>query len=181
MFEQKVDLRSRKAMTAFLKNHFRYNTMNTWNQSTSYANNVKLHNLDIPDDKMDKAYSIVCDDVDTFEYDIQVRDIMNDFMNETGYAMGFNGRSSGYIVLYDTERDPKTGKISVYPGRNIDMYEDFEDWTIDELRDRVKLVTKFDEYCDKIRDTFLDILENYEIEEQEEMVPITRKILQPIV
>ena len=32
-----VDLRSRAAMTAYLDGHFRYPTMNSWNQATSYA------------------------------------------------------------------------------------------------------------------------------------------------
>ena len=47
MFSVKVDMRSRKAMTEFLENHFRYSTMNSWNGSTSYANNVKYYNLDL--------------------------------------------------------------------------------------------------------------------------------------
>jgi len=41
MFFKPVDLRSQKAMVEFLSNHFRYNTMNSWNNSTSYANNIK--------------------------------------------------------------------------------------------------------------------------------------------
>ena len=40
-----VDYTNRNEMIAFLTNHFRYSTMNSWNQMTSYANNVKLHNL----------------------------------------------------------------------------------------------------------------------------------------
>ena len=40
-----IDLRSRKAMTTFLENHFRYPTMNSWNNSTSYANNMKVYKL----------------------------------------------------------------------------------------------------------------------------------------
>ena len=44
-FYEKVDLRSRKDMVDFLENHFRYFTMNSWNRSTSFANNMKLYNL----------------------------------------------------------------------------------------------------------------------------------------
>lgn len=40
-YEKKVNTKDRKEMIAFLKNHFRYDTMNSWNRSTSYANNVK--------------------------------------------------------------------------------------------------------------------------------------------
>jgi hypothetical protein len=44
-FYRPVDLRSRAAMTAYLKNHFRYHTMNSWNRSTSYACNLKVNRL----------------------------------------------------------------------------------------------------------------------------------------
>ena len=40
-----VDLRSRAAMTAYLDGHFRYPTMNSWNQATSYACNLKVDHL----------------------------------------------------------------------------------------------------------------------------------------
>ena len=41
-FYYPVNLRSRAEMTLFLQNHFRYNTMNSWNHSTSYACNLKI-------------------------------------------------------------------------------------------------------------------------------------------
>lgn len=34
--------RTRKAMIEFLQGHFRYDTMSSWNQSTSYANKIKV-------------------------------------------------------------------------------------------------------------------------------------------
>jgi len=42
MFYKQVDKRYRETMRKFLRKHFRYNTMNSWNRSTSYANNIKL-------------------------------------------------------------------------------------------------------------------------------------------
>ena len=42
-FYRRVDLRSRSSMTEFLRGHFRYNTLNHWNRSTSYANNIKIY------------------------------------------------------------------------------------------------------------------------------------------
>ena len=44
-FYTPVDLRSRAEMTAYLENHFRYPTMNSWNQATSYACNLKVDRL----------------------------------------------------------------------------------------------------------------------------------------
>lgn len=37
--------KTKKEMIEFLKNHKRYWTMNSWNGSSSYANNVKIYNL----------------------------------------------------------------------------------------------------------------------------------------
>ncbi len=50
MFNKEVDKRYREAMKAFLQKHFRYHIMNSWNRSTSYANCIKLHQIDKPDD-----------------------------------------------------------------------------------------------------------------------------------
>ena len=50
MYHKQIDKRYKETLIKFLKNHFRYNTMNSWNRSTSYANNIKLHNIDKPDD-----------------------------------------------------------------------------------------------------------------------------------
>jgi len=44
-FYKKVDIRKPKDMIDYLKNHFRYNTMNSWNRSTSYANNLKIYKV----------------------------------------------------------------------------------------------------------------------------------------
>ena len=50
MFYKEVNVKNRGEMIAFLKNHFRYHTMNSWNRSTSYTNNIKLYNIDKPAD-----------------------------------------------------------------------------------------------------------------------------------
>ena len=50
MYYKEIDKRYREVMVAYLKKHFRYNTMNSWNRSTSYANCIKLHHVDKPKD-----------------------------------------------------------------------------------------------------------------------------------
>ena len=147
MFKKNIDTNDRSAMIKFLSNHSRYYTMNSWNRSSSYANNVKIYNLAIPADLVDKAYDFVS--IGSDDYDLAVRSIIHDFYIETGYNIGSNGRSGGYLVLYDDKS-----------ARSIDKDEDFNNWGDDELRDRVKLVSKFDECCDDIIDTFIDHLKN---------------------
>ena len=61
MFYKEIDKRYRETMISFLKKHFRYNTMNSWNRSTSYANNIKLHQIDKPEDvDSDTWWEMLC-------------------------------------------------------------------------------------------------------------------------
>lgn len=84
-------------MIAYLRNHFRYSTMNSWNKVTSYARNVKIYRLGLSHEQEGKAYELlgVQGVFDT------INQIMNDFAEKYGhqYQIMFNGRSDGYMVL----------------------------------------------------------------------------------
>ena len=71
-------------------------------------------------------------------------------------------------------------QVFTWPGKDVDMYEDFEGWTLSQLRERVELVQDFDKLCDDIMAEFLDICRNYRIVEEEILVPKTIKILEPV-
>ena len=71
MFYKDVDYANRESMLEFLNKHFRYYTMNSWNRSTSYANCVKLHALEIPEHLKDKAYEFLYASCDEYRWDIQ--------------------------------------------------------------------------------------------------------------
>jgi ribosomal protein S27AE len=96
-FHRNVDRRSRRAMAEFLAGHFRYNTMNSWNDSTTYANKVKIYDV-IPNDLQNKAFEVL----EAQDSESQISYLLADFDREHDYRwqVGFNGRSSGYIVLY---------------------------------------------------------------------------------
>ena len=99
MFYHKVDMKNRKAMTAFLKNHFRYHTMNSWNKSTSYANNIKLYNIDKPDDVDSDTWWEM---IEISEWQEKFSDLLEDYgrRHEWQWQAGINGRTGGYVVLY---------------------------------------------------------------------------------
>lgn len=217
MFYKDVDKRNRKAMTEFLQDHFRYNTANSWNRSTSYANNIKIHNLGLSKDIADRLWNMLeCEEI----YE-RFRERMEDFGqgHDWRWQAGINGRSGGYLILYQGEAKPsqyrsicpfcgqknyqsvkETGNdvcgrcgrhgrvdfavphlsISVYPGRSTDMDEDFETWTMDELRDRVTLVQEFDKLTDSIISEAVWFAENFRVEEETYSVPATRKVLAAI-
>lgn len=107
-FYKKVDLRSKTAMVQFLENHFRYSTMNSWNHSTSYANNVKIHSLGLTPSQVDKLYEMT----ELTEFYERLEPLMSWFAEQHNYfwQVGFNGRSSGYLVLYQGYSKPSAYK-----------------------------------------------------------------------
>ncbi|HYR88510.1 MAG TPA: hypothetical protein VE422_30805 [Terriglobia bacterium] len=100
----------RQRRIQYLSGHFRYYTMNTWNQSTSYARNVKLHKLTMDAETRARAYDLL----DVPEAFKEGNALIADFNRKHDYQWqaGFNGRSGGYIVLYQggtEEKGYKTG------------------------------------------------------------------------
>jgi hypothetical protein len=216
-FGKTVDMRSRSAMVEFLTKHYRYDTMGSHNRSTSYAHCVKIRNIGLSSEQIDKAYDYLsAEDSDWFGRD----NIIDDFTQAQGgsYTIGSNGRSGGYLVLYQSqfEESPyksrcrscgqlnckttaeslgnKCGRcgaeggegrfdlskplveLKTWPGRSTDMYEEFspEVWSMEALRERVRLVQAFDAACDAIRISFIEMLDSSVLEEVD--VVVTRTI-----
>lgn len=160
MFYKKgVDITNDRQMFYFIKNHFTYYTMNSWNGLQSIANNVKLHRLQLQGD-WTVAYNLL----NNGEYET-----VNDFIrcweeDHPGYDVGFNGRSGGYLVLTE-----KRNVHSVLPEAltDCDTYEEYKEYcreyygsvraNRDELREFTKLIQDFDRLCDELRD-FVDSL-----------------------
>lgn len=272
-FYMNIDKRNKKQMISYLENHYRYFTANSWNISTSYANNLKIHTLGLENSIESKLYDMI--DTDGF-YD-SINDLIHDFA--AGYdhrwQAGFNGRSGGYLVLYsggkelsgykshcikcgqlnfkqvppsedtienriikmtniknfwtetnilqsckdnlpdlhlsddaildiirkEKQRIKSSGeytesnkcgrcgnmsrvnftkphyRIVTNPGRSLDADEDFTEWDLATLRDRVELVQDFDKLCDSIVSEAIYLSENFDITEEEYFVSKTRKVL----
>ena len=92
-------LTSVKAMREFLTSHFRYNTMSSWNRPTSFAANVKLYKLDWGGEMPDNAYDFTNTDFGAYYGIDEIVRNFTDKMNGN-FTICFNGRSSGYLVLY---------------------------------------------------------------------------------
>ena len=103
-FYQQVDLRSRNAMEHYLCNHFRYHTMNSWNRATSYAHNLKVHRLGLEQDIVTKLFDMIGLD----EFHERLQDHMREFAVRHDYRWQayMNGRSGGYLVLYQGAIEP---------------------------------------------------------------------------
>ena len=218
MYHKQIDKRYKDTMVKYLRQHFRYNTMNSWNRSTSYANNIKLHNVDKPAEiDNDTWWEILW----ITDWQNQLSDLLEDFGRKYNFQWqaGINGRSGGYVVLYKGGIKPSgyksycthcgqknyravtDGEIGIcgrceakarvnfkqthvqvftWPGKDTDMYEDFEAWTLSDIRERVALVQDFDKLCDEIISEYIDICRNYRISEEEILVPKTIKVLEPV-
>jgi hypothetical protein len=205
----------RDEMITFLRGHFRYDTINSWNKSTSYARNIKIYRLGLTHEQEMKAYDFI-ETPGTLD---DITQIMRDFETEHDHEWqaGFKGRSGGYIVLYKGFKEPdtftktvcnhcgiRTGyaeempckvngcsgslkkisssmyRIGSYPGKGVNMDEDFEEWSDDALKARYELVKEFDQMVDDCIAQFKYLLDNFQIVEKE--VPCIRnvKVLEPV-
>lgn len=97
--------RTRAEMIDYLDNHFRYDTMGGWNQSTSYAVRVKLHCLNFPDkDTEDAAWDMLSLDGEEAFNGVRHAIRMFEIRHDYEWQIGSNGRSGGYYVLYQGGR-----------------------------------------------------------------------------
>ncbi|MBN1972149.1 MAG: hypothetical protein JW787_00815 [Sedimentisphaerales bacterium] len=71
-------------------------------------------------------------------------------------------------------------QIFTWPGKSTDMGEDYDGWSLSELRERVELVQEFDKLCDTIVNEYIELCRNYRITEEEILVPKTIKVLEPV-
>jgi len=171
MFYKKgIDITNDRQMFEFLAGHYRYSTLNSWNGLYSVANCVKVYNLNLDGDPW-VALQFLEDD----EY-YAINDMIRDWEREhQGYKVGFNGRSGGYLVLYNEHNNR-----SILPDF-IDDAEDYNDYKENckyyygsvkaarsELVYYTKLVQDFDKLCDQLRDYVNDLsLRNFADEKLE--------------
>ena len=156
-----VDVCNTKSMWNFLKSHYTYYTLNSWNRQKSIAHNVKLYNLKLDGD-WTVAMRYLFDEGDAGCLQLNIEEEIRAFEDKYPYyEVASNGRSGGYLVIYE-----KQGHGSILPEcvSDYDTYEDFKEdvksgwnnWNVSdfnkELRDAVEIVREFDRLCDRLRD-----------------------------
>lgn len=95
-------------MTEYLAGHPRYHTMNSWNRATSYSRNIKLRNVRFPDEAVsNRGWALVCSSAEWWE-EAGLAEAVADFNRRWDYRwqLGTNGRSGGYLVLYQGGTEP---------------------------------------------------------------------------
>ena len=168
-----VDITNDKQMFNFLRDHFEYYTLYSWNGLKSVANNVKLYNLNLSGD-----WSVALSLLEAGEYEDISMMIMDWEREHPGYEVQFNGRCGGYLVLTN-----KGSNRHVLPEEITDSvdYEDYKTYCREYLGsvkmnrrvlvDYVTLVRDFDKLCDELRD-YCDQLsqQSFEIVEMQRAV-----------
>ena len=107
----------------------RYNTTNSWNNTTAPAYNLKVYNV-IDVKLQNKVYELM--EIDGFYNDINF--LIDDFnaKNDYKYQARFNGRSGGYLVLYKggqknftfiEENNEKCGRCGAAGRYNREFFE----------------------------------------------------------
>lgn len=153
-YQTGIDITNDKQMFNFLKQHFDYPTMNSWNQLYSIANNVKLYRLNLDGNWCTALSLLENGEYDTISY------MIDDWRRcHPGYEVFFNGRSGGYLVLRDLTYN---GNILPESILDSDNYEEYKQWCKDnygsvkanreELVSYTKLVQDFDRLCDELRE-----------------------------
>lgn len=160
MFYKKgIDITKDKEMFNFIKEHFTYYTLNSWNGLTSIANKVKLYNLGLSGD-----WSVALNLLDGGEYET-VNELIREWEREhPSYSVNFNGRSGGYLVLSNKHNNYSIIPDTIFECETYDEYKRYcrEFYGAvknnrDELVETVRLIQDFDRLCDSLRD-FVDQL-----------------------
>lgn len=168
-----IDITNDKQMFNFLKGHFEYPTMNSWNRLYSIANNVKLYRLSLSGNWATALNLLEAGRYEDINFMIQEWERAHN-----GFEVYFNGRSNGYLILKGT--DSNEGVLPEYISESAD-YEEYKRYckeffgSVRENRDELvfytKLVQDFDKLCDEIR-SYCDELSklSFEVIEMEKSV-----------
>lgn len=126
--QQKVD---------YLKSHFRYFTMNSWNGLSSYANKIKISSVELPapyntSKVRDSLYEFLESEDAFFGFHEELSNFSE--KNNYEYSIEVNGRSGGYLVLCESKRE-KTDHLSYCPQcyqKNFTRFVDLENFNIED-------------------------------------------------
>lgn len=176
----------------YLKNHFSYDIMNSWNNLKTIANNVKIYNLGLTNEQQNKFFEINEADNDFLYYETIA--IIEEFERLTNTQVYFNGRSGGYMVIVpDFETTKRNEHVFKWMGVEdilyFDNYKEFKkeqnEYTgsynysyKEEIEQTYYLIKAFDKLCDVLRAELIYILNNATIKEEKEMIEQTRKYVE---
>ena len=189
-FDKTQNIKTVKQKFNYLKKHFIYYTMNSWNGLRSIANNVKAHNLPLTKEQYKRFFDLVCDE----ELNEQLYSYINNMLQQfrainKGYKVYFNGRSDGYLVLYNDNNNSSVLNEYIEDASSyeeaLNNYKSDYNTTTKEARANIDycinndfdIVQAFDRFCDDVLNELIKILDSAAVEEEEEKITVKHKIL----
>ena len=182
-FNKTKGIKTLKSKFEYINEHFTYFTMNSWNRTTSIANNIKAWSLPLSREQRDKLFDILADENLSNHFYADINHTIREYIAKekaeyNNIDVYFNGKSGGYLVL--------TPANSI---RNItnELIADFDDYeqalqylkdcgsTHKEAQEELKaailndfeVVKSFDIFCDELLNQTVYILDNAKIESNE--------------
>lgn len=161
----------------YIKEHFTYCTMNSWNKTESIANNIKLYKLPLTKEQKERAWEIIGDENLNDElWWNELEPYIAEFKDRyhQNYDIYSNGRNGGYLVLtgnngYKVVNEDIKNAESYK--KLIKNFQDYYGWSFreaqkearQEIEDTFDLIVDFDETCDDMLAEFIYVLDNFEI------------------
>ena len=170
----------------YIHNHFYYYTMNSWNETKSLANNVKIYNLPLTKEQKDKFFELYCDENLIDEMYFHINTILEDFALENEFEIAFNGRSDGYLVAYNKNNNSNVIDEDLIDFESYDevikYYKEYYSWSFRdcqaELKSKIErnfeICVLFDDCCDDVLNELKYLLDNARVEEEE--IAISKKV-----
>lgn len=177
----------------YIKEHYTYDVMNSWNNLESIANNVKIWNLELTNEQIDKFLELLDIDSD-YIYDI-LNILIEDFEDITGTQIFFNGRNGGHLVMIPKFDEYRKWKniLDLFFDDNIYCYETLKEfkkdstdtaygYTKEDINNKLEqcyyLLKSFDLLCDLLREELIYILDNAKIKEKKETTETINKYIE---
>lgn len=165
----------------YIKNHYVYNVMNSWNRLQSIANNIKIYNLELTNEQIDKFFELISIDEELLYANLQF--LIEDFEDITNTNIFFNGRSNGYLVIVPKfdQYNKRMNILDLFFDDNIydyDTLKEFKKESLDtaygkdnedinnNLEECYYLLKSFDLLCDLLREELIYMLNNAKIKEK---------------
>lgn len=177
----------------YIKEHYTYDVMNSWNNLESIANNVKIWNLELTSEQIDKFLELLDIDSD-YIYDI-LNILIEDFEDITGTQIFFNGSNGGHLVMIPKFDEYRKWKniLDLFFDDNIYCYETLKEfkkdstdtaygYTKEDINNKLEqcyyLLKSFDLLCDLLREELIYILDNAKIKEEKETIETINKYIE---
>lgn len=189
-FDKSKGVKTLRDKYRYIKEHYRYYIMNSWNRLQSLANNVKIHHLPLTKEQIDRWWTIYSDDELCRDMYIHINNILYDFERENPeFELFFNGRSGGYLVLKSAYNNDNLIDEHILDTESyeemIEYYREYNGYSyLDSRRECNRVINECYEYAlllDRVSDEILTelvyILDNSTIAEYEELKTIKHKEL----